>query len=537
MSQARNAAKNILWLWCLTPVRHVLQFFVAVLTFRHFGADKLGLLALVLSLTELVKLTSKGWLRTLMKRDVAQQHDHTAELWSTYCACVLLVTLPVVALGLAGVWLAVPTQSTAILASLGLLWALVNCLNLGPVFDGWHRSRNAAQLLTAARVTRSVLVAAIVLVWQVEEIYWLVAASLLTETICVVAQHVVFSRGVTRLSWCPSRQTFLRQLKLCPHFLVMAAVAAVVGRVHVWALRLFVGQAALGVYSAASRLIVPLRPYWTSVLRVTRPLYYEAAVKGRAQMNRIISADLRLLSLVGVPLTLAGVLFAEPLIVLIYGQGGLAVAAPFAILCAEPMLASLARRASTLLIAYHRVGAAVALSSVVAVFLVGATVATTALIGTTGPAWSEIARLMLCVVVGHLMLRRSFRIPWVRLLWPAAISGGAMAAAVLAAAPYMPLGAQIGVGLGAYATCWAVICYLDRDMAAAFSGLLRSVIGRTRGASQEDTDACALPQQDPDGLEGEPWPPDASGEPTDPRIPAPQAGPDTKHPSDEDNTC
>ena len=498
MSQARNAAKNVLWMWGLTPVRHVAQLLVAALTFRHFGAEKLGLLALVLSFTELVKLSSKGWLGKVLRRDVAQRPDDTAQLWSTYCVTVCALTLPPAVIGAAGAWWLLPALDVKLLAVIGLAWAVVNCFNLSIFFDSWHRSRYDAQALTVTRLVRCAMVVALIMVARVQEVYWLALSSLVVESCLVVWQHLLFSRKVTPLRWCPSRAVFARQLKLAPHFLAMGTTAAIAGRTHVWALQVFVGQAAVGVYSAASRLLTPLRPYWKSLFRVILPMYHEAALGAKAQVSRLLSTDLRLVAIVGLPPVLLAILFADPLIVLIYGEAGLPVAAPFAILCVHPLLTAVTSRPNTLLLAYHRVGALSTTLILGSVCLAAGNVALSAWLGVTGPAWSGIGRLLVIWVVGHMLLRSTFRIPWVRLLWPAAVSGGVMWAAVLASAYYVSIWGQLGVGLGAYAACLLVSGYLDKDMTRAFSKLLKQTVGKAPGTPPVDTvapDVSALQEE------------------------------------------
>jgi len=452
-----NAAKNLFWTWTTAILRSALVFVTAIYTYRHFGSERMGFLLFALAVAEIPKLLTSNWRDRVWLRGVGQDRDRTDALWTAG----LLVTLVVagaatVVTGAVVWWLPlVPWKQTVLWVC--LLGGFVNTLDLQVFFDAWGLVRYGTWISSLRQMVRAAGAALVIFVWVSYDVTWLAVATLVGQLVYVLTSYVVFCGRVHALRIEPDRDTMRQLLREGRAIFLPHLVRSLARSTDVWAIKIFVGDAALGIYGAAKRLLDPLRIFWVSLVRVTHPLVLAAVRRSQDETRRMFEFEIRALSLMALPLAVCGMAMAGPVVALLYTDEYAPTVIPLMILCARVVPEWLGGRFLQLLYAYGKdrlYGAAlwVGMGSSVVLCLGLAPLA-----GVTGVAAALLGSSTIVAVTCYVLSRRVLRVPmwqWVsRPLLGSAIAAGI---GVLATPWVAPAVLVPSVGVGCMILCLAL---------------------------------------------------------------------------------
>ena len=251
----QQAAKNFGWLLTERVVRFGLGTVVGFVVARYLGPTQLGSLSYCLAVVTLFGVFAGFGLDAVIKRDLLQTPEHTAQLLADGMALRLLAGSGA-ALGLLVFLAAGPDQGSSerkIFMILGLLvWqpALM-------VPELWLQARLLARYSVVAQ-TAALAVSASLRIWLVLIEAPLVAyasATVIEALLAGIFLRYAARRAGLRIHWFAARFESMRRLAAEAGPLAMASLAIVVYiKIDEVMLRQLVGATEVGIYSAATRL-------------------------------------------------------------------------------------------------------------------------------------------------------------------------------------------------------------------------------------------------------------------------------------------
>jgi len=472
-------ARNTAFLAIADVIAKSTTFVFMLVAARHLGADGFGTLSFGLAFVNMfVVLTDLG-LGQLAVRDIARDPTIAGRLLGSALAIKLAATVVVVAaiISLVNVLgYSRPSVSAVCICSLVIVDSAFT-LFYRSIFQAFERTAFAA----IGRMIQTVILAAGLIVIShfppsVEYYAWLFAVSSL---VTAVFSWVVTSLFLVR----PSLSFNLRRWGRLLSAASPVAVAALLIAVYYWngatMLAKVRGDAAVGVYSAALRLVLGLSFLSSAFAGAMYPVMARVFATEQARLSDILGRSLRYVAVVGIPLGVLGTALAGPIVALLYGPEFALSASVLRVLVWWGALMYFNCMFGNYFLSVDRarvvaLQAAVSLSvnvilNVVLIPLLGAMAAAISLVA------AEFAGLALLV----LLQMRSFA----RLRLPSVASSiGRVATAAVAAAPLAWFVARWHVlpGLAAGLSAYVVLLFLLRALTGTDVAVLRSMLFRPR---------------------------------------------------------
>jgi len=317
MSGVRRTTKNAAMLFSGTLLRMLASFAFIVFAANYLGVEGFGKYALVIHYYELfVSLTATG-AGILLTRDIARWRNRRDQLFTSAATLVSLFGLlsPLVLIGLAFTFGYSQDTTTALLiASLGLIPAAI-----GVVYEAVFVAMERAEYVTIGAATESLVrlavsTAVLLLGGGILELTLVMVLSRL----CLMCLYYLLLR-----SMCAHRWDFQWALtkRFAVRWRVFAAenwLATIYTSLDVIVLSAMVGEAAVGLYSAAWRYVrlgaVVAKSFTTAVF----PMMTRAYLDSRPTFRMIIQQTFRAMCLMAIPTIVGVTVIPDRVVDLIY---------------------------------------------------------------------------------------------------------------------------------------------------------------------------------------------------------------------------
>jgi O-antigen/teichoic acid export membrane protein len=374
--------------------------FVAVLVVsRTLGPANFGLFSaaqavilVVSGVTDLgLSITMVRFVARDLRMDEPRAHLTLQTATGVRLAMVVLIVLLSWPLAQATVRLGLGGQGSPAFACLALIGAAVTLLlNFQvAIFQAYQRFLRLSAWTVGMNVLKLALVAGL---WWLS---WLRAGSalvayVLATTVAVLVAWIFLPRRFLRQSAVPGeRRTILAALfSFSKWVTVNYVMAMLMSRVDVFMLAHFRGTAEVGLYSAAFQLATVFPLLAGALFTVLLPKVSQ--MQGIAQLQAFVRRML-VVSGIGLLLALPAVLFAGPLVHLLFSARYAASAGIFQVLCLNFMLTLVTQPLSTVLYATDRPDAMAAVASLQLALAVAGNWLLVPLYGGLGAAWVTVA--------------------------------------------------------------------------------------------------------------------------------------------------
>ena len=324
---ARRTALNVASMLTTNVMRKGSTFVLYALVARYLGAYQFGQFALANVLLYSWQRCAQLGLQTLITREVARDHDATAR----YLVHSHVVGIAASAIGFA---LAVgfvnlmgysdDTARVILVMFVGLAPFVLNQMCEG-VLQGWERMH----LIAYASVPVSVLkvVAGFVIL---ERGYGILALALViaaTHGAQLLLQWILIG---TSLGWPRAKFQFgfaVNMVRDSFAFLGIQSLQAVRTGIIAVVLSKFSGEIAVGLYSAAAQLLIPLTLIFNNVSLSLFPVMCRSFDLGMKQLAQVARRTMEGLMLIALPAVVGLFLLADGVLLMIYGNGQFAASA------------------------------------------------------------------------------------------------------------------------------------------------------------------------------------------------------------------
>jgi len=428
LTRGQRAARNLLGLLVGTVGEGALQFLFVVLASRYLGPENFGFWGFSSALIGYLLVVAGFGLPQIVVREIAKMPDDTGRIFGSAMGLRLLLGL-VLCVAVSGVLpfaeLSADRRTTIFLLSLALL---VMPFDLAPFFDAHQQSRWDAIFRLAARTISIGFLG--IFIWTQRALTLPVVA--FTSLVFLVF-NVGFAWSGTkwlglilrpRLVLSEMRQMF----KLALLIFWAQAMSEIYIHTNLILLGFFSTDRETGFYAVADKILLAILTLKGILYRLLIPLLSEVAHDHDRLIKRL-EIVIPLLAQITVPIAVAAILVADPVLEMVFGTAYSPAIGPFRILTGYIIFTGVGSIFGTTLFATGRqrqYSLSIAVGSLTNLLLCFALIP---LLGAVGAAVSSATAEIVVLTVSFLYFRRDFRPTFFPSLVRTLVAGVAMATA------------------------------------------------------------------------------------------------------------
>ncbi|HKV64642.1 MAG TPA: flippase [Candidatus Acidoferrum sp.] len=314
----RKTSGNALSILTSDVMNRVTSFLLYAMVARHLGAQEFGQLTLALTLFYTFQVFAVGGLKTLIVRQVAKDKSKTS-LYLLNGAMIVTFTSIVSIMALWGfvrVMRYPPTTTRVILLlSFGLLPYTITAVCEG-LFQAWERMPYIAWVNVPVNVAK--VVCAFVLLAINRGLYPVILILLFSFVAIAAAEVWIVLR---KFSLQPASIDFrfcLGSMRTAATFLGIDGTLAIMSSLNIVLLSKLATEAQVGLYSAATQLLVPLLLVYQSMAQSIFPVMCRKVEPGFQSLKRIAEQAIELLFILALPAAAGLYFIGDRLISLLY---------------------------------------------------------------------------------------------------------------------------------------------------------------------------------------------------------------------------
>jgi O-antigen/teichoic acid export membrane protein len=324
----RKTSGNALSILTSDVMNRVTSFVLYAMVARHLGAQEFGQLTLAFTLFYTFQVFAVGGLKTLIVRQVAKDRALTRlYLLNGF----MIVTLTSVA-SIVALWSFVHvmhypslTARVILLLSLGLLPYTISAVCEG-LFQAWERMPYIAYVNVPVNVAK---VAGAFLLLSANRGLYAVVLILLSSVAVIAAVEVwILLRKFPMQPASIDLHFSLMTLRSAATFLGIDGTLAVMSSLNILLLSKLATETQVGLYSAATQLLVPLLLVYQSIAQSIFPVMCRKVEPGYQSLKRIAEQAIELLLVLALPAAAGLYFIGDRLISLLYKNPTFAQAFP-----------------------------------------------------------------------------------------------------------------------------------------------------------------------------------------------------------------
>ena len=304
----RKTTGNALSILTSDVMSRMTSFVLYALVARHLGAQEFGQLSLAFTLFYMFQVFAVGGLKTLIVRQVAKDRAKTQLYFVNGCMIVAFTSLAsIVALWSFIHLMHYPPATTRIilLLSFGLLPYSVSAVSEG-IFQAWERMRYIACVNVPVNIAK--VAGAFLLLTTNRGLYPVVLILLSSFAVIAAVEVWILLR---KFSSEPASIDFhfsLATMRSAATFLGIDGTLAVMSSLNILLLSKLATETEVGLYGAATQLMVPLLLVYQSMAQSIFPLMCRKMEPGFQNLKRIAEQAMELLLVLALPAA-AGLFF------------------------------------------------------------------------------------------------------------------------------------------------------------------------------------------------------------------------------------
>ncbi|HEY7790811.1 MAG TPA: flippase [Vicinamibacterales bacterium] len=320
----RNAAAIL----AADAVNRGTTFVLYTLVARYLGTFEFGQLALALALFYTFQMLAAAGLKTLIIREVARDRARSS-LYLINGAVILVATT---LLSLASLFVFVTlmgysrsTASLILLLALGLVPVAFTTL-FEALFQAWERMH----FIAIANIPASILKASVAFVVLARggRLFTLAVVILLTQAAVAAVEWQFLTRYVVRAHARIDLRWSLRMLRASAPFLGIDVTNAAYSSIQIVLLSVLAGETDVGLYGAASQVLVPIGLLFQSLTQTLFPVMCRRFEVDCRELKQLAERALVWLLAAAIPASLVLFIFADRVLALLYGAHKFHGAAP-----------------------------------------------------------------------------------------------------------------------------------------------------------------------------------------------------------------
>jgi len=322
MAELKRVAKNSSFIFLTNLFSKILTLVLIIVLARYLGVEGYGKFSFVISFVGLFAVFGNFGLGLLLKRLVAREKKKVHYYFSnalvisglfnflTFCVIILVANI-------------LRYDATTIgLIIVGALFIVFQ--NIKFPFQSVYEAFERMQYVFWTRMTKAVLRLLLVLLFiflgrGILEILLIYA---FVEIVMVLIDLWLYNRYIGKITFMPDKKAWWSLIKQAAPFGVAGVFMTIYDKIDVTMLSKLVSYPDLyiGYYSSAYELMSSLGFVAMSISGALAPIAFRAFVNNKAKLKKIFVDTFKLFMSLAVPIGVGGVILAQQLIFLIYGD-------------------------------------------------------------------------------------------------------------------------------------------------------------------------------------------------------------------------
>lgn len=266
--------KNASWIIICRVVQAILNLIVGMITARYLGPSNYGLITYASSIVSFVVPVVQLGLNGILVQEFVSKRENNGEILGTATVMCMASSL----LGVVGVWAFTSVinrgETDTILVS--VLYSISMFFQMTELIRYWYQSRLLSKYVSVVSLISRFMVSAykIYIIISGKSIYWFASVNSLDYFIISCSLFVVYFRlGGEKLS-CSGRKA-KELLGKGKHFVFAGLMESIFGQTDKIMIKIMVGDAASGFYSAAITCAGMSVFVFTAIIDSFRPVIFE----------------------------------------------------------------------------------------------------------------------------------------------------------------------------------------------------------------------------------------------------------------------
>jgi O-antigen/teichoic acid export membrane protein len=324
----RKTGGNAISILTSDVMNRVTSFVLYAMVARHLGAQEFGQLTLAFTLFYTFQVFAVGGLKTLIVRQVAKDRTHTRLYFLNGSIIVTFTSIAsIVALWTFVHVMRYPTSTTRVilLLSLGLLPYTISAVCEG-LFQAWERMPYIAYVNVPVNIAK---VAGAFLLLTTNRGLYPVVLILLSSLVLIAALEVWIL--LHKFSMQPASIDLhfsLKTMRSAATFLGIDGTLAVMSSLNILLLSKLATEVQVGLYSAATQLLVPLLLVYQSIAQSIFPVMCRKVEPGYQSLKSIAQQAIEFLFVLALPAAAGLYFMGDRMISLLYKNPAFSQAFP-----------------------------------------------------------------------------------------------------------------------------------------------------------------------------------------------------------------
>jgi len=313
-----RAAGNIASMLSSDVAIRATNFVMYVLVGRYLGAFQLGQLSLAMTLFYSVHRFALVGLKTLITREVAKDRQQTGMYFMNSSIIVAVASIICSLIMIPIVKILNYSQETAT-AILLLFWGLAP-FTLSQICEGIFQAWEKMELIAYAQVPLNLMQFAAVafLLMSGFGIVYIIIAIVVSYVIILIVEWWFLARYITKPSLRLDIRFSKNLIKSSYPFLGIQGTNAIKSSVNIVLLSKLLGEAEVGIFSAANQLLAPIALIFNNVVNSIFPVMVRKFKAGIQGLERITEYLLEFLLAIALPAVVGLLITADDVLLFLY---------------------------------------------------------------------------------------------------------------------------------------------------------------------------------------------------------------------------
>lgn len=320
MSEVKNIFKNTSWMMISQIVTGLCGFIWTIITARYLGSNYFGIMSFAISFAGIIVILMDLGVSTYATRDLSRKNELASEYLGkliplkTFLSLLTLVITPIILI------LMGKNNLTIIVTFIFVLeYALISMSSL---YQGGFQAFGKIEYHAKGLIINSFLILLFIFITIYFKLGLIFLAISYTSAYLIMLLYLIieFRKHITIPKFNISPKFCMKAVQLSVPFALTTLFVTIYFSIDMVMLSLIAGNVATGIYNASYKIITVLTTFFTVYQVVVFPLmskYFEGS-KNLLKLSYIKS--IKYLLFIILPITFGIVLYAYPLVTLIYGS-------------------------------------------------------------------------------------------------------------------------------------------------------------------------------------------------------------------------
>ncbi|MCB9135440.1 MAG: flippase [Anaerolineales bacterium] len=312
--------KNISSLMAAQIITWALALILTVFLPRYLGAANVGKLQLGNSIWGIMTLFITFGMDILLTKEIARTPEKTSELIGT--STIVRLTFFCISFGIVSIYVRVvnyPVETIQVINIVGISM-FINALS-GSFLSALQGLERMEYYSLSDVISKAVATVLTIILLIMGYSVIMVAYMMLTGSLVAIAIQIFAVQKFQKLKFTFSQPKTVWMLKNAFPYLLVAGFLTIYTQLDVIILSLLVNEESIGWYSAASRLFGTLLFIPTVFITAIFPVLSRMYSDGSSNLHKLFQKSFDLLLLLSIPIGLGVFVIAQPVVLLLYGDG------------------------------------------------------------------------------------------------------------------------------------------------------------------------------------------------------------------------